>query len=846
MRSYKMASRFQLVDSDESDYEDEDSNEVKRVEDRRQWFDDSSEEEDETRVVRSQKVKKWEILTNHCAKIKNKLKIQDYVSTVSEFEELNKQLSKSENVIQVEGIPVFYIRTLARLEDAVNNLNKEAQKKLSSNNAKSFNKLKANLKKHNKNYEEDINKFRDNPVESEESSESESESEEKPKAKDKKKVEDKKAQGKGKKKSESEDEDDEDDDEEDDDDDKKKDSEEEDSVEEEWGEGSSEKDSSDVDERPVDPQNRRAFWTIKEDTKDKKEKEVDENRRKPRDKKEDIKEAKKEEMKKESYTPEVISAKLKEILERRTKKASNPEAYIQDVKNLLSYCKDSELSLQMLNLLSLLEIENSKDTITAVMPRAVWTSLNDYTLRTLTIYSPKLPLPENLDETRQTIIASLALRVERLSKELAKSFKYLDAKSSEYATRLSDTVLLSRLINKVYKFYEAIEDKKNMSRLAVLAIYEIHYIHDDLLEEMRTKSKDLTNEIFYSVKDSQAYINKLSALVFKEGELRDKVLTGLMVSYHHALHGRYSEARKFFLMSNTSSLHNDLTIQVFTNRVIVQIGLSAFYIGNVPAAFKSLNEIVSTHRLKELLAQTISLTKEKAAIQDDKKRAMPYHMYMSTDVIETVYFICAMITDLPKMAMNPSEPDKFTMSRYFKKLLDFHDRQASTGLTEGFREFIIAAAHKLRKGYWKEAYEVLEGLDTWRFVPRQGEVKKLLLENLKECGMITYLLTYSDYYENFSKKQLSEKFEIAVKRVEKALNPLILAGDIDAYWDGDFLILKPPSLNKHETSGEKSKEKAQHADMTEKLNELSNYLAHAGDNKSGVSNRKKKPLRRPT
>ena len=187
-----MASRFQALDSDESfensESESEENKQRRNAEDRRQWFEDSSEEEDETRVVKTQKDKRWEILTSHCTKIKNKLKIQDYVSAFTEYEELNRQIVKSESVIQVEGIPVFYIRTLVRLEDAVVNLTKEAQKKLSTNTAKSFTKLKLNLKKNNKAYEEQILKFRANPVDSEESSEYEEEEEKKPEKKPEKKT----------------------------------------------------------------------------------------------------------------------------------------------------------------------------------------------------------------------------------------------------------------------------------------------------------------------------------------------------------------------------------------------------------------------------------------------------------------------------------------------------------------------------------------------------------------------------------------------------------------------------------------------------------------------------------
>jgi translation initiation factor 3 subunit C len=823
-----MASRFQLVDSEESEYSEEESDERQRIEDRRQLFDDSSDDEEETRVVKTQKEKRWEVLQGHCAKIKNKLKILDYIGTVNEYEELLKQIAKSENVIHAEGLPVFCARTFVRLEDAVNSVTKEAQKKMNTNNAKSFTKLKIQLKKNRPQFEEKINAFRANPVESEVSDQESVEAE------DEKKVK------KNNKKSESEE------------DEEEEGSEEEEDDSEEWGEGSDDDDDdSEIDEereeersRPVDPQERRRFWEIKDKPEKKIEKKEGEDAsKKPKG---PIKEGKKidvKEVKKEVFTTESISAKIKEIQEKRVKKVTNSELFIPELKTLLTHCKDSELTLQILNLLVLIEFETAKDTISVIMPRETWLSIVDYMHQILTIYIPKYPVPEDLDETRRSIILSMSLRVERLSSELTKAFKSLDTKSVQYSQRLLDNIQLSKLIKHAYSFLESIKDSQKLSKLAELSIYQIHYIHDDILQEMREKSKNHSSDLFYSVTDSQKYVNDMAEIVFNHGEPTQKIITALMVSFHHALHGRYEQAKQLFLQANTSTCQSDLAVQVFTNRVVVQIGLAAFYNGKVAEAFNSLNEIVSTHRLKELLAQTLSANKDKSTIHEDRKRAIPYHMHINTDVVETVYFICAMILDVPKMVMNPEDPDKFTLSKYFKKLLSFHERQASSGLTESFREFIIMATQKLRRGYWKEAFDILENLYTWKHVPRAQSVKLLMLENMKKAGMITFLVTYGDLYENFSKQQLSEKFGLEKKEVVKVINPLILNGEIMAFWDGDFLNLKVPAGNKNDFGSDK-KDKIAAGEHNELINDFAQFLQKFGDGFKVVANKKKKTLRR--
>ena len=86
---------------------------------------------------------------------------------MTEYEELIKQIAKSENVIQVEGFQFLCAGTFVRLEDAINSITKEAQKKMNTNNAKSFTKLKIQLKKIRAQFEDKINQFRANPVKSE-------------------------------------------------------------------------------------------------------------------------------------------------------------------------------------------------------------------------------------------------------------------------------------------------------------------------------------------------------------------------------------------------------------------------------------------------------------------------------------------------------------------------------------------------------------------------------------------------------------------------------------------------------------------------------------------------------
>lgn len=140
----------------------------------------SDDEKTEKRVVRSQKVKRYEELKNIIKTIRNHKKIKDMSSILSTFENLVKAYSKAIPVIsQEEGgvTPKFYLHILAELEDFINVMweDKDGRKNLSKNNGKSLGTLRQKFRKYLKEFEHDLKKFRETPYESEEEEDEEEE-----------------------------------------------------------------------------------------------------------------------------------------------------------------------------------------------------------------------------------------------------------------------------------------------------------------------------------------------------------------------------------------------------------------------------------------------------------------------------------------------------------------------------------------------------------------------------------------------------------------------------------------------------------------------------------------------
>lgn len=92
-------------------------------------YEESSESEEENRVVKSQKDKRLEQVDNIIKDTKNHVKINDFSSLQTDFDKLTEEIVRSAHLVFEEGkdgiLPTYIVRTLVHIEDAINNVTSE-------------------------------------------------------------------------------------------------------------------------------------------------------------------------------------------------------------------------------------------------------------------------------------------------------------------------------------------------------------------------------------------------------------------------------------------------------------------------------------------------------------------------------------------------------------------------------------------------------------------------------------------------------------------------------------------------------------------------------------------------
>jgi len=233
----------------------------------------------------------------------------------------------------------------------------------------------------------------------------------------------------------------------------------------------------------------------------------------------------------------------------------------------------------------------------------------------------------------------------------------------------------------------------------------------------------------------------------------------------------------------------DVNTQILFNRTLVQVGLCAFRAGLVYEAQTSLQEICGSNRQKELLAQGLQIQRYSQISPEqerlERQRQLPFHLHINLELLECVYLTCSMLLEIPLLAQIGSSPDikKRIISKTYRRLLEYHERQIFTGPPENTRDHVMQASKALAAGEWQKCTDFITSIKIWELMAGNDQIKEMLAQQIQEEGLRTYLFTYAPYYDTLSVQTLAGMFELSERKVAAVVSKMISHEELAAALD---------------------------------------------------------------
>ncbi|EGN99904.1 hypothetical protein SERLA73DRAFT_88666 [Serpula lacrymans var. lacrymans S7.3] len=712
-------------DDDDSDGSDDEA----KVEKKKSRFvrsdsEDEESDEDVKRVVKSTKDKRLEEIEATGKVMDNGLKINDWVAISGEFDKLLRLVQRQSNV--AEPIPPFFIRTLSSLETSLNVAlakEKEAKKKMNATNARALNSMKQKVRKTAKEYEKELKQYQEDPeaFEREYAAHAPQAETVVKKKKAKKALEDTDAE----------------------------------------------------EEEAVDQ-----FTTVGKGGKAM------------------------------QFTADAIFKTLQLVNEARGKKNTDRGEQIRILEKLLEVAATSYQHIRVLLALVSSRFDYNSS-ITSYMPVDLWIAAQSEIDQLVSIvaadtsYSVQEVI-EDYDELAERLPAtekdgivrvrgSIISFIDRLDDEFTKSLQNIDPHGTEYIDRLKDEKVLYRTICRAQAFYERTKQQDPLARVVMRRLEHIYSKPDPVVQALESSlaSSDIVPTTTLASGDTtSSLIHSLCVHLYKADNSLLRTRAMLSHIYHFALHNDFYTARDMFLMSHLQeSIHSaDVATQILYNRTVVQLGLCAFRCGLIKEAQATLQDIFTAQRVKELLAQgvhqqrfqVLSPEQEKA----ERQRQLPFHMHINTELLEAAFLVSSMLVEIPLLASIESEELKRkAISKPFRRLLDFADRQVFTGPPESTRDHIMQASRALQDGEWERCRDLIQSIKIWSLMPEVTSVKEMLAKRIQEQGLRTYLFTYAPHYNTLSLSLLSRTFSLPLRTVTSTVSKMIWNEELSASLD---------------------------------------------------------------
>ncbi|PKS10032.1 hypothetical protein jhhlp_004657 [Lomentospora prolificans] len=733
--SEEESSEEEEEEEDEEDSSDESDDGAKKGASRFLKGDDSDSDESDEEVrgkVLSAKDKRYEELESIIKLIENAKKIDDWGSIATEYDKLNRQVVKLQDAGKA---PKTYIRAVAELEDFMNESlakQKVTPKKMNATSARGLNAVKQKIRKQNREYQDQIDAYR---ADNDAFMESDEEEEIKPVPKQPKVTR--------------------------------------------FVDDIAEPTDDDAGFAPVDRRGKAV-----------------------------------------QYTPESIFKHLRGIMESRGKKNTDRLEQIKVMEKLLEIANTPYQQIRVLLTIVSTRFDLGSGVATST-PLEHWKAAEKELSLLLKVLdeNPEYVVVENAEEWDDDdkppsikegekcvkVPGSIVSYIERLDDELVRSLQSIDPHTSEYIERLQDEGALYNIIFRGMLYYETIRKdasldvpQDSVNRIVMRRLEHVYFKPAQVVKIIEENSwaaagNDVESTITprAAVADPTDLVQVLSNYLFNNSEGIIRARAMLCHVYFLALHGDYYKARDMSLMSHLQETipNFDIQTQILYNRTVVQVGLCAFRKGLVYDAQNTLQEVCGSGRQKEFLAQGVIIQRHNQISPEqeklEKQRQLPFHMHINLELLECVYLTCSMLLEIPLLAQTGSSPDirKRVISKTYRRMLEYHERQIFTGPPENTRDHVMQASKALAAGEWKKAISFIHAIKIWDLMPNTEDIKAMLAKQIQEEGLRTYLFTYAPFYDTLSVSTLSDMFELDAAKVSAVVMKMMSHEELSASLD---------------------------------------------------------------
>ena len=667
--------------------------------------------------------------------VRHSTKLPHFVLTsVTEFDKMNRQIAK---VLQTGSMPKLYIKAIADLEDFINETTlkqRSSTKKMNASITKGFNAMKQKIRRNNKDFTTEIEKYKENK---DEYMESEEEEEEVPQQKER----------------------------------------------------MTRVERINALDAAID--NEEGFATVGRGGRTL------------------------------QYTPESILKHLRTIVESRGKKNTDRVDQVKTMERLLEVATTPYQKIRVILTLLATRFDMATSSAQQCMSQDQWraaerefaslletleSSLNFIVTEAAEEWEDDEKQPQPAPGETFKIPGSIVSSIERLDDELTRSLQQTDPHTAEYIDRLGDEQNLYNdivraliYVEKVNKMPQIEARQESINRVVMRRLEHIYFKPASVVNIQEEKTwehipKELNSNITPrgQVPDVATLVQTLCNYLFQNSEGIIRARAMLCQIYFLALQDNYWRARDLALMSHlTENISTfDVSTQILFNRTLVQIGLCAFRAGLCYEAQGVLQEICGSGRQKELLAQGVILQRYSTVTPEqerlERQRQLPFHMHINLELLECVYLTCSMLLEIPLLAQTGSSPDirKKVISKTFRRMLEYAERQVFQGPPENTRDHVMQAAKALAQGEWRKCTELINKIAIWDLLGADKEkVKTMLASQIQEEGLRAYLFTYAPYYDSLSLTTLSTMFDLPAKKAAAIVSKMISHEELAAALD---------------------------------------------------------------